>query len=258
MPPLLKFSSLVNITAHCRSEEELAIALRNRAELETTTKGLFGKLVEVREHDVVLALPFPGRAYIRKTDIATPPPTRFAPGTRVKTPYGKGVVRQLRVRPETPAGFDYVVDLIECKMAGHKLAAPAVSTGYLAPSQLSFRSDDERTAAERLADAEVLRSQGNDAFKASEHTDAAASRTAALRRRCRVGERRLTHGSSSSHRPLWQQVQPAGCASNIGCRPVAARSSCSRACACTATTLPAASLRWHAGRCGDSPTLTSS
>lgn len=158
----------------CRSEEELAIALRGGAELETTTKGLCGKLVEVREHDVVLALPFPGRAYIRKSDIATPPPTRFEPGTRVKTPYGKGVVRQRRWRPETPAGLDYAVDLIECRMAGHTLAAPAVATGYLAQSQLSFRSDDERTAAERLADAEVLRTQGNDAFKASEHIRKAA------------------------------------------------------------------------------------
>lgn len=161
----------------------MALALRSGADLETTTKGLRGKLVEVREHDVVLALPFPGRAYIRKTDIATAPPTRFEPGARVKTPYGKGVVRQRRMRPESPAGMDYVVDLIECKMAGHKLTAPAVATGYLAPSQVVFRSDDDRTAAERLADAEVLRSLGNDAFKASPHSqfiqhsayDAAAS-----------------------------------------------------------------------------------
>ena len=61
-----------------------------------------------------MRLPF-GTGYIRVKDIRSPPPQRFAPGDRVDTPYGKGVVRELRANE---ARIDYVVDLIENTLSG--------------------------------------------------------------------------------------------------------------------------------------------
>lgn len=118
-----------------------------------------------RENDVVLQLPFPGRAYIRLSDLKTQPPRRYEPGQRVRTPFGKGVVRLFRYRPETVAGCDYVVDLIENRMSGWTPAEPKVAVGYMNAADVQLRSEADRTADECIADSDVLREKGNAAFK---------------------------------------------------------------------------------------------
>jgi len=128
-------------------------------------KGLLTGVRLCRENDVVLQLPFPGRAYIRLSDLKTQPPRRYEPGQRVRTPFGKGVVRLFRYRPETVAGCDYVVDLIENRMSGWTPAEPKVAVGYMNAADVQLRSEADRTADECIADSDVLREKGNAAFK---------------------------------------------------------------------------------------------
>jgi hypothetical protein len=127
--------------------------------------GLLAGIRLCRENDVVLQLPFPGRAYIRLSDLKTQPPRRYEAGQRVRTPFGKGVVRAFRYRPETVAGCDYVVDLVENRMSGWTAAEPKVAVGYMNAADVQLRSEADRTADECIADSDVLREKGNAAFK---------------------------------------------------------------------------------------------
>lgn len=141
-----------------------------------------------------MRLPF-GTGYIRIKDIRTPPPRRFAPGERVDTPYGKGIVRELRA---SESHVDYVVDLIENTLSGAAPTAAAPTGGlvrvdsmyegaaspsgaaaakpaaptrtrrncavaYMNPADVKPRTS--RSADETLDDAADYRTKGNDAFK---------------------------------------------------------------------------------------------
>ena len=143
--------------------------------LSTRTPGLRGVLTALRgapdgaaasssaaSLSVVLSLPF-GTAYLRVSDLSPPP--RHAPGARVRTPFGRGVVTARRARPGTAAGYDYAVELIDNRLSGWTAAEPRCAAGYLAPRDVVHRPDDERTADECVADADLMRTRGNAAFK---------------------------------------------------------------------------------------------
>ena len=115
--------------------------------------------------DVVLQLPFPGRAYIRLSDLKTQPPPRFTPGARVHTHFGRGVVRAIRYRAAANGGVDYEVDLIENRLSGWTREKPSVAKGFLSSGDVRSRGDAERTAEECIADGDLLRRQGNDAYQ---------------------------------------------------------------------------------------------
>lgn len=162
--------------------------------LETTTNGLKGTVIEWREADgfVVLDLnaSFPGKAFVKLTDLSSQPPFRHQPGTRVATPYGWGTVKALRYRSDDGGvlpsdgsraseaiAVDYVVSLIATRVYEPLPATSAtprqpLATAFVASSDVKFRSDDHRTAEECFADAEVLRNKGNAAFTAKDYDDA--------------------------------------------------------------------------------------
>lgn len=80
---------------------------------------------------MVIKLPF-GTAYLqldalREEDI----PGRFTPGTRVATPYGKGVVKRVRT---SDVHIDYEIALVDWKLANdvHPMA-------YIDAEQVSLR-----------------------------------------------------------------------------------------------------------------------
>jgi len=142
------------------SPAELAAAVGRS--VSTRTPGLRGVLTQLRGEVCELAMPF-GTAYLRQTDLAPPP--RHAPGARVRTPFGRGIVTARRARAEAAAGFDYAVQLIDNRLSGWTPAEPRCAMGYLAPADVAHRPDDERTADECIVDAEALRARGNAAFK---------------------------------------------------------------------------------------------
>jgi hypothetical protein len=171
----------------CRTPEELAIALKQGKVLETSTAGLKGKLVEVREDGFLVldSLGFPGKAYVKKSDLSTQPPFRHKPGTRVATPYGWGVVEELRYREEAEEGVDYVVALMQMRVYEPRMDEPAkdgqsskkkdVTRAYLSSKDVKFRADDMRTAEECYKDAEALRMKGNEEFSRKDYEDAVVS-----------------------------------------------------------------------------------
>jgi hypothetical protein len=104
-----------------------------------------------------MRLPF-GTAYLQVSALGEAPPSRFAAGARVSTPFGRGRVREIRRADDR---IDYVVTLLDCKLTGGQ---PAV--GYLSPDSVKERPDLE--FEEVIEDANGLRNRGNDAFKARE------------------------------------------------------------------------------------------
>ena len=108
-----------------------------------------------REDAVEFKLPFPGRAIVARTSILDAPPTRYAPGTRIITPYGSGVVSALRSSLDH---VDYSISFTDKKLADGKPVS-----GFLRPADVHLRAT--LLFDEAIADANTAREEGNRLFK---------------------------------------------------------------------------------------------
>lgn len=163
---------------------ELEAVRLSGATVQSRTPGLNGTIVEVRlgadgnAEWVVLALPFPGRAVLRATELTAPP--RLATGARVRTPFGRGRVVAARAWPGSASASDYEVELLDVRLAGWTVAAPLHARGFITAADVQLRAEAERTAEEVISDADALRDRGNNFFKAGDFVAALADYT----RRC--------------------------------------------------------------------------
>jgi hypothetical protein len=106
-----------------------------------------------------------GKAFLRSNSSAIgPPPDRFVTGTRVRTPFGRGVVLLFRASMER---IDYEVKLLDCKLSEGRTAV-----AYLSPKSVDLRTD--LTFEESVSEATLYRNRGNEAFKQKDY-DLAAS-----------------------------------------------------------------------------------
>lgn len=143
----------------------LMYAKRRGTIIATRTPGVSGKIVEIRQNDVVLTLTGSrseltkhqyGTAYIH-IDALSPPPSMFPVGSRVVTPFGRGVVLETR---QTEERVDYKVELVERKMTGG-----VYPYGFFSPECVSLRRPHDRSFEEIIADADEKRNQGNEYFR---------------------------------------------------------------------------------------------
>lgn len=136
---------------------ELLQAQREGATLEVAPGVAGCRILEVRRDDfVVVALPFPGTAYVRFECVRTPAPVRLPLGAPVSTPYGKATVTG--VRHDEERGVSYAVSFAEMRLANDTRAV-----GYLAPRDVAAR--EELLLSECLEAAEGLRTRGNAEYK---------------------------------------------------------------------------------------------
>lgn len=106
-----------------------------------------------------------GRAFLRSTSSAIgPPPDRFSVGTRVRTPFGRGIVVLFRASLER---IDYEIKLLDCKLSEGRSAV-----SYLSPKSVDLRTD--LTFEESVAEATLYRNRGNEAFKQKDYDSAAS------------------------------------------------------------------------------------
>lgn len=90
----------------------------------------------------------------------------FPVGSRVTTPFGRGVVLESR---QTEERVDYKIELVERKLAGDKYPY-----GYFSPENVSFRRPHDRSFEEIISDADQRRNEGNAYFKAEDWEKAIA------------------------------------------------------------------------------------
>jgi len=134
------------------------------AETETESNGAGAISKESLPSWCIVNLSF-GRAYLRTTNASIgPPPERFSIGTRVSTPFGKGVITLFRSSLER---IDYEVKLLDCKLSEGRTAV-----AFLSPKSVHLRID--LTFEESVADATLYRNKGNEAFKLKDFDTAAS------------------------------------------------------------------------------------
>jgi len=149
---------LFHIIYFHRTKAELLDAARNKRKIHTIYPGMVGIIETVRTStDIIMKLEFGATAYLQTNALGEHPPFRYHTGTRVNTPFGKGVITELRITDEH---IDYIVSLIDCHLANDK---PAI--GYFSPDSLTLRLDHQLSFNEVIEDSTMFRNRGNDAFK---------------------------------------------------------------------------------------------